>query len=115
MGIAGLTNDITINWLFEHDLPVPEKEHRFHKTRRWRFDYAWVHEKIALEVEGLKGINNHVGRHRSIKGYKNDCEKYSHAAIEGWCVIRRTTDQLHSQETIDMIKRAFQLKAHQAL
>ena len=30
-------------------------EYRFHPTRKWRFDYAWPENKIALEVEGGSG------------------------------------------------------------
>jgi len=33
-------------------LPAPTPEYRFHATRRWRFDYAFVQQKIAVEVEG---------------------------------------------------------------
>lgn len=29
-----------------------EREFRFHPTRRWRFDFAWQPEKLAVEVEG---------------------------------------------------------------
>lgn len=33
-------------------LSAPEPEHRFHESRRWRFDYAWPEHRVALEVEG---------------------------------------------------------------
>jgi len=29
-------------------LPVPAEEYRFHGTRKWRFDYAWVPQRIGF-------------------------------------------------------------------
>lgn len=31
-------------------LPAPVTEHRFHPVRRWRFDFAWPDEHLALEI-----------------------------------------------------------------
>lgn len=70
----------------------PVKEFRFHPKRRWKFDYAWPKKKIALEYEGLFSVKS---RHITIKGYSDDCEKYSVAAIMGWKVIRLTPVLLH--------------------
>ena len=33
-------------------LPPPVAEHRFHETRRWRFDFAWPDHRVALEIAG---------------------------------------------------------------
>ncbi|MDW3057363.1 hypothetical protein R8N49_14530, partial [Vibrio sp. 1978] len=33
-------------------LALPEKEYRFHETRRWRFDFAYPEQQLAVEVEG---------------------------------------------------------------
>ena len=35
-------------------LPTPEREYKFHPSRRWRFDFAWpaLYLRIAVEVEG---------------------------------------------------------------
>ncbi len=33
-------------------LPKPAREYRFHRERRWRFDFAWPDYKVAVEVEG---------------------------------------------------------------
>lgn len=72
-------------------IPAPVTEHRFHPTRKWRFDYAWVEQKVALEVEGAVWTG---GRHTRGSGYVKDLEKYSEAAILGWCVIRVTPKEL---------------------
>jgi very-short-patch-repair endonuclease len=69
----------------EDDLPLPEREYRFHGTRRWRFDFAWPAYKIAVEIEGGVWAR---GRHNRGKGFVQDCEKYNHAAALGWRVFR---------------------------
>lgn len=78
---------------------MPEAEYRFDPSRKWRFDWAFVADKIALEVEG--GVWTR-GRHLRGKGYLGDLEKYNAAAIQGWCVLRVTPDQL-TTHGIDLV------------
>jgi very-short-patch-repair endonuclease len=66
---------------------VPVAEHRFHPVRRWRFDWAWPAERLAIEVEGGVFLPG-GGRHTRGAGFTADCEKYAEAAILGWRVIR---------------------------
>ena len=61
------------------------REHRFHPTRRWKFDFAWLDLKLAVEIEGGIFVR---GRHVSPRGFIADCEKYNNAVLEGWEVIR---------------------------
>jgi len=61
----------------------PEREFMFHPDRKWRFDFAWPEQKIAVEVEG-------IGRHQSFDGFLADCGKYNSAAKMGWRVLRYT-------------------------
>ena len=83
--------------------PGVVSEYRFHPTRRWRFDYCWPNKKVALEVEGGTWVG---GRHVTGKGYENDCEKYSEAAILGWKVIRATTSMLKDGRATLLLERA---------
>ena len=83
-------------------LPMPVREHRFHDTRRWRFDYAWPAQMVALEVEGGVWTG---GRHTRGKGYVADLEKYREAAIAGWCVLRVTPAELKAA-AVDLVRRA---------
>jgi len=78
-------------------------EYRFKPPRRWRFDLAWVEQKVALEIEG--GVWNY-GRHVRASGFVKDVYKYNEAAIMGWKVIRATTDMVDSGEAIEYLKRA---------
>jgi very-short-patch-repair endonuclease len=68
-------------------LPEPEREYRFDGKRRWRFDFAWPTQLVAVEVEG--GIWN-GGRHVTGKGFTADTEKYNAAVVAGWRVLRFT-------------------------
>ena len=63
----------------------PQREVKFHPTRRWRFDFAYVEQRIAIEVEGGTWVG---GRHVHPSGYRSDCEKYNQAARLGWRVVR---------------------------
>jgi len=67
------------------------QEYRFHPTRRWRFDFAFPKQKVAVEVEGGAYTR---GRHTRGSGFTADCEKYSHAAAMGWKVLRFTGEQI---------------------
>jgi very-short-patch-repair endonuclease len=87
-------------------LPTPTPEYRFHPTRRWRFDFAWPHHKLALEVEGGVFIR---GRHSRGAGMVKDMEKYGEAAILGWRVLRVTPKQVRDGSALTLVERAFVL------
>lgn len=87
-----------------HGVPRPEVEHRFHESRRWRFDFAWPDHLIALEVEGGTWNN---GRHTRGKAFEGDCEKYNAAAILGWRVFRVTTDMVYDGRASRVVEEAF--------
>lgn len=69
-------------------LPLPVFEHKFHPSRKWRFDLAWPDLKIAVEIEG--GIWNQ-GRHTRGVGFLADMIKYNEATRLGWRVYRFST------------------------
>jgi len=87
----------------DHGIPVPATEHRFTELRKWRFDFAWVAERVALEVEGGAFAN---GRHTRGSGFVKDMEKYSEAAALGWLIIRVTPQQLYDARTFNWVKSA---------
>lgn len=71
--------------LIEITKKEPEEEFRFHPTRKWRFDFAYPEQKIAVEVEGGTWVG---GRHIHPVGFEKDCEKYNAATAMGWKVFR---------------------------
>jgi very-short-patch-repair endonuclease len=88
-----------------HALPDPETEHRFDPNRRWRFDFAWPTESLAVEVEGGSWTRG-GSRHTSPAGFAADCEKYNRATLAGWRVLRVTTDQIREGLAIQWVMEA---------
>jgi len=83
-------------------LPPPVREHKFHPTRRWRFDFAWEAQQIAVEIEG--GVYSR-GRHTRGAGFEADCEKYNAATMMGWRVFRYGPTHVRSGEALRQIGR----------
>lgn len=93
--------------ILEAGLPEPTREHVFHipasgeKQRKWRFDFCYLRQKIAIEVEG--GVFGGRGRHTRAIGFKNDCIKYNTAVEQGWQVYRFTTGM--EKECVALLRR----------
>lgn len=90
--------------LVEAKLPLPVKEYKFLKNRKFRFDFAWPEVKLAVEIDGNV---YQTSRHTSGTGYTRDCEKFALAAIEGYRVVRATTGQVSSGQLIEWTKEYF--------
>ncbi len=80
---------------------VPEREFKFHPTRRWRFDFAFLPAKVGIECHG--GIWS-GGRHNRGGGFQQDCVKYSHAALLGWRILHFTKADIDSGKAIGQIQ-----------
>ena len=80
-----------------HPLNQPEREFVFHPGRKWRFDFAWPSNMIAVEIEGR-------GRHQSFGGFEADCYKYNAAALLGWRVLRYTPAMVMRGDAINDMK-----------
>ncbi len=76
------------------------REHRFHPTRKWRFDFAHLASRVAIEIEG--GVWS-GGRHTRGAGFVTDCEKYNAALALGWRVFRLPTP-LVTAGAVEVIK-----------
>lgn len=74
-----------------YGIEKPVEELRFAPPRRWRFDYSWGDQRIAVEIEGAVWVG---GRHTRGSGFVRDMEKYNMATKLGWRVFRFTPQEL---------------------
>jgi very-short-patch-repair endonuclease len=96
-------------------LPIPEREFRFHKERKFLFDFAYPINKIAIEVDGgtygfkckKTGKFIYSGRHTRGKGFYNDCIKMNLATIDGWKVLRGDSKMVKDGTLIKHIEDLF--------
>ena len=67
------------------------QEYRFHPIRKWRFDFAWPNNMVAVECDGIiwKACG---GRHNT----DADREKINTAVSLGWSVLRFSGNQIKS-------------------
>jgi hypothetical protein len=73
-------------WCIEKEIRL-EKEFKFAKGRRYRFDFALPEYKIGCEYQGL---NSKKSGHTTLLGYTRDTEKNNLAINEGWVVLTFT-------------------------
>ena len=81
------------------------REFRFHDTRKWRFDYAHLASKVAIEIDGGVWTG---GRHTRARGFLADAEKRNTAQALGWRVFVLGTGQVTIpavQQIIDATKK----------
>ena len=95
--------DIVTGYLEQCGLPSPVFEHKFHPVRRWRFDLAWVEQKVALEVQGGIWTN---GRHSRGAALLKEWEKLNTAAGNGWRMLYCQPKDLCTSEMADAIRSA---------
>ncbi|WP_429112543.1 hypothetical protein [Aeromonas rivipollensis] len=85
-------------------LPDPATELLFHPKRKWRFDYAWEEQKLALEIHG--GIHS-GGRHTRGRGFVEDRAKMNEASLLGWTVLEVTPEHIKSGQLRAWLLAAF--------
>ena len=83
-------------------LPEPVTEWRFTQERRWRFDFAWPSQRVALEVDGGGWIN---GRHSRGSGIEKDAEKQNAAVAMGYRVLRASPAMVKDGRALTAIER----------
>lgn len=76
------------------------REHVFMLTRKYRFDFAFPVPRVAVEIEGQ-------GRHQTYVGFRADAEKYNHATLHGWRLLRFVAaEKKHVLEWVRLVKLA---------
>jgi len=110
--MTNLQNTLFLHCLALEGVPVPVREHSFHPTRKWRFDYAFPLHKLAVEIEGGALLTTKTGRskgHAHPKRFFGDMEKYNAAAVLHWRVLRFTPNQCCTKAALATIKQALAL------
>lgn len=95
-----LQQKIFFRLLSEKGIERPYSEYKFHPDRKWRFDYCFPNQKLAIEIEGGVWIK---GRHTRGSGFVKDMEKYNNAAVLGYRLLRFQPNDLTKKETINTI------------
>ena len=85
------------------DKLTPTAEYKFHPDRKWRFDFAFIPEKLAVEIEGGVWLGKNGG-HTSGTGYTNNLEKYNEAVMLGWKILRFTPEAVKSGRAIQIVR-----------
>ena len=97
--------------LRQQKVAEPVAEATFHPERKWRWDWSWPAQKVALEVQGgiwAKGRS----AHSSGTGLRRDMEKFSAAACLGWRILLVEPNQLATIGTATAIRQALQWVVH---
>ncbi len=82
-------------------------QHVFAPPRRWRFDFVFIAEKVAIEVEGLVWYGARKSRHQTAAGAEGDMEKYRAAVETGWRLLRFSQRDLDRRplDVVEQIER----------
>jgi hypothetical protein len=93
-----------------HSDPLPGAQmltqYRFHPERKWAFDFCWPGAMLAVELEGF-GSGVTIGRHQTYPGFREDCEKYTAAVLNGWRVLRfMSGEKKHVRDWLRTVKMA---------
>ncbi len=86
-----------------HGLPAPTPEYRFAPPRRWRFDWAFIEPKLAVEIQGGTFSG---GRHTRGGALRKEYEKLNAAACLGWRVLMLLPEQVKSGAAFEIIGSA---------
>ena len=80
--------------------PIPswEREYRFSKKRKFRFDFAWPEFRFAVEIQGGVWID---GAHSRGSGLNKDYEKNFWALALGWRVLYICVNQIEGGIAIE--------------
>jgi very-short-patch-repair endonuclease len=86
-----------------HGIEGYEREYRFHSTRRWRFDFAWIDRMLAVELNGGTWVR---GRHNRGSSVQGDYEKLNAAQLLGWRVLQFTAAQVDDLTALATVQEA---------
>lgn len=89
-------------WRSRFPLILPTTQHRFVPKMMYRFDFAWITVKVAVEIQG-RGPG-----HDSMQGVTKDNIKQNLAVLHGWKTLYfRNTDlePKHITRTLNLVAK----------
>jgi very-short-patch-repair endonuclease len=95
---------LAAQWEQNRDLPPYEREYQFNPTRKFRLDFAVPVLKFGVEIEGGLWTK---GAHSTPTGILRDMEKGNLLVMDGWSVLRYSTQQVRIGIAIDEIATWF--------
>lgn len=101
--LNGSPLEVLLAWQMQAAGLVFASEYRFHETRKWRVDFAFEKQRVAVEVEGGVWTG---GRHTRGGGFEDDCTKYNALALAGWRLLRFTGAMVKSGVALSTIEQA---------
>ena len=78
------------------------REYQAIPGRRYRFDFCWVKERLAVEIQG--GTYSR-GAHARPLGIKRDYEKGNLAVQFGWKVLQFDADMVKSGQALEFTEK----------
>lgn len=82
-------------WVRSYPQLPPSIQYRFHPKRKFRFDFAWPDNKLAVEINGFgEG-------HFTILSITKDYDRHIEATLLDWKVVYLTTLHLQGARAIE--------------
>lgn len=100
-GVSGLEECFAALWRQYGNGMEPEREYRFIEGRRYRADFAWKEQRLAVELDGF---SSHVHKYNK----RHDSERDRLAVLAGWRVLRYVPSDLRMRplQCIEEVVRA---------
>lgn len=102
-GVESQLELLLLNRLEQAGLPVGEAQVKGIPGRKFKFDRAWVPEKVAVDING--GTFARMG-HSTGTGIERDCVKACLAAINGWRYLPLTKHMIQDGRAVTLIAQA---------
>ena len=86
-------------------LPEPIREYQAIKGRKFRFDFAWLEQRLLVEVNGGTYTK---GAHSTGRGIARDYEKANLAVLQGWRVLSFDGKSVKDGTAVEVIRQALE-------
>ena len=81
------------------------REYQAIKGRKFRFDFAWLEQRLLVEVNGGTYTN---GAHSTGAGIARDYEKANLAVLQGWRVLLFDGKAVKDGTAVEVIRKALE-------